>query len=294
MKIKRNKYISNDYVYNNNLKSMRISQKIYGFFGFCLFIFVFILSMAHTYQYFNRKILPSLLSFNLIKNVNGYFNEELYNHANLVQEHLQVRKLREHEEFMRKTPKNEIQAKLYIRGYKCNGCPGNHEEYMNNHVDELKDNKLVEFKKTKKIDNYYNIMNDMEINNNEFNKIENNNRIYDNLKKNIDFNEFKEFDDYLLNIFSFTNLNNIPYVILEFSPNILNLNNDLLIDYIEKNYVNLKMYDTNFFKQDHNILKYHICENYIGDDFITINPNLCIYLKIFVFENGILKSIIKK
>ncbi len=291
MKIKRNQYISNEYIYNNNhnLKSMRISQKIYGFFGFCLFFLICVLSTAHAYQYFNRKIIPSLLSFNLIKNIKGYFNEELYNQANLVHEHIQVKKLREHQEFMHKTPKNEIQAKLYIRGHKCNGCPGNHEEYMNSHIHELKENKLVELKKYKKIDNYYQIIND-----NDFKKIENNNEKYDYLKKNNDFNEFKDFDDYLLNIFSFTNLNNIPYVILEFSPNILNLNNDLLFDYIENNYIKLNMYDINFSVSDHNILKYHICENYLGDDFISINPNICVYLKIFVFENGILKSIIQK
>ncbi len=305
MKINKNKYKIYRHI-ENNQKSFRMTQKIYGFFGFCFLIFIFIMSTAHTYQYMNRKMLPLLLLS--LQTIKGHFyfenkeKEDLYHHANLVHEHEQVRRLREHQEFMRKTPSNEIRAKLHFRGHKCIGCPDNSEEYMNNHLKDLKDNKLHELKKTKIIHNYYELMNSIEDKENnsseQYNNFKNFNKQYiddNNINEN---NMFKDFDEYLYKIFSFSIDNNIEHVILEFSPNVVNLNNNLLLDYIENNYIKLNMYNMNFLNNlnfvNHNILKYHICENYIGMEYIPIDSSHCIYANIFVFENGILKSIIRK
>lgn len=302
MSDKRINYITNDRIYLNNARNMRITQKIYGFFGFCFLFFFIIMSSAHSYQYITRKIIPKILSFQFIHYVKGqnYFEnkaqQDLYHHANLIHEHEQVRKLREHQEIMQKTPLSEIRAKLHFRGHKCVNCPEHTEEYLNSHIQDLHKNKL--FKMKKKMINTYYINPDEEESNNSTEQYENFKNMWKNNYKIKEHEMFKEFDEYLFKLFDFTLENDIPYVIMEYAPNALINHADLLQDYIESNYIKLNMYNIRFknitFEISDNIYKYHLCENYIGYDYIKIDSKICIFPNIFVFENGILISIVRR
>ncbi len=297
--------VTNDLIYRKNIRNMRISQKIYGFFGLCLFVFFIIMSTAHTFNYIQRKIIPNLKSFQFIHYVKGqsFFQnkeqQDLYYHANLIHEHEQVRKLREHEEMMKKTPLNEIRAKLHFRGHRCVNCPENTDTYFNSHLKDLAKNKLYQLKRTKNIQSYedFEKMLQEDDNNNSTNQYENLKKMYKEIEYLNENHMFKEFDEFLFKIFDFTLEHDIPYVILEYAPNAVMSHKDLMNDYLLSNYVKLNMYDSKYknLKEDiiDNIYKYHLCENYLGYDYIKIDPRMCVYPNIFVFENGVLIGIIK-
>ncbi len=292
-----NKNFNNYSKVKNNL--LNIKLKIYMFF---IFLFVGTFISIYSYKYIMHNI--NKLSVNA-QNLN--YNDldtnsidSIFEHYKLIEDHHLLRKSREHYELtnlIKKTPKEKILHEFYKKGYECVGCPTEKliKETDNKYIKEKKLIKTREIKELKLND-------DDDSSTNKKIKIEEKTNITDQynvikeyIKENND-NLFKDFDNKINDLLTFTLLNDIPYLILEFNPGSFKHNHNLVENYIMDNYLKMNIHDNDFEifikNLNFNIIKYHLCEKYTEDEKIKINQINCINSSVFLFENGELSSII--